>query len=120
MTPFLIDLEANVYTLALGGIKKTLSPKIETGFAFTSDMDDEVVETLITQTFTQSSAILKVLFYKPSDLIFQKIPVREEVRKTEINSLENGYARDTITSVDIQEIDKLRVKVRKNTLGCFS
>ena len=94
--------------------------KIETGFVFTSNLKDEVVEKLITQTFTQISAILKVLFYNPSDLLFQKIPVREEVRKTEINWLGVDYAIDTITSVDIHGIDKLRVKVRKSTLGCFS
>ena len=102
-----------VFTRALCGIEKLNMRKIETGFGFASNMKDEVVEKLITQTLTQSSASLKVLFYNPSDLLFQKTPVREEVRKTEINRLGIDYVIDTITSVDKQENDKLGVKVRK-------
>ena len=39
---------------------KSIYPKIETGYAFTPDMNDEVVEKFNTQTFTQGSAILKI------------------------------------------------------------
>ena len=46
-------------------------------------MRDETVEKFNTQTFTQGSAISEVLYYKPSDLIFQHLPVGEKVRKTE-------------------------------------
>ena len=35
-------------------------PKIETGYAFTLDMNDENVEKLNNQTFTQGSALLKL------------------------------------------------------------
>ena len=98
-----------VFTRALCGITKLNLRKIETGFAFTSNMNDEFVEKFITQTFTQSSAILKVLFYNPSELLFQQVPVRE------IKRMRNGYVIDTITSVDKQENDKLGGKARKNT-----
>ena len=33
-------------------------PRIETGYAHTPDMNDELVETFNNQTFTQGSAIL--------------------------------------------------------------
>ena len=39
---------------------KSVYPKIETGYAFTKDMNDDLVEKFNNQTFTQGSAILKV------------------------------------------------------------
>ena len=41
--------------------EKSKYPSIETGYAFTDDMNDELFEKIIDQTFTQSSAILKVV-----------------------------------------------------------
>ena len=86
-------------------------PRIETGYPFTPDMNDEIVKKFNTQTFTQGSAILKVLCYNPKDLIFQHIPVKETVikktKKIELNRMRNGYILDTLTSVDIQEIIKI-------------
>ena len=40
--------------------KVSMYPRIETGYAFTPDMNDELVEKFNTQTFTQGSAILKI------------------------------------------------------------
>ena len=40
--------------------ESSIFPKIETGYAFTPDMNDELVEKFINQTFTQGSAILKI------------------------------------------------------------
>jgi len=45
------------------------------------------------------------------DIIVQHIPVKEEVKKVEVNRLRNGYIIDTLTSVDIQEIVKIGGKV---------
>ena len=39
--------------------KLSTYPKIERGYAYTSDMNDERVEKFYNQTFTQGSAILK-------------------------------------------------------------
>ena len=66
-----------------------------------------------TQTFTQGSAILKVLYYNPKDLIFQHLAVKEAIKKTELNRMRNGYILDTLTSVDIQEIVKIGGKLIK-------
>ena len=49
--------------------KSSIYPKIETGYAYTSDMNDEVVENFINQTFTQGSGILKINNYIPKTLI---------------------------------------------------
>ena len=57
---------------------KSLYPKIETGYAFTLDMNDEIVQKFITQSFTQGSALSKVSYYNPKDLPFQHLAVEEK------------------------------------------
>ena len=84
----------------------SIFPKIETGYAFTPDMNNEIVEKFNNQTFTQGSAILKIKYYNPKNLINQHLPVKEKVNKTEINRMRNGYITQVLTSVDIQEIVK--------------
>ena len=85
-------------------------PKIETGYAFTPEMNDEIVNQFNTKTFTKS-AILKIKYYNPVDTVLQHIPVKEEVNKIEVNRLRNGYIVDVLTSVDIQEIVRIGGKV---------
>ena len=91
--------------------EKSIYPRIETGYAFTRDMNDELVEKFNIQTFTQGSAILKIKYYNPKDLIVQHLPVKEKEKKIEINRMRNGYIIDTLTSVDIKEIVKIGGKV---------
>ena len=91
--------------------KSSIYPKIETGYAFTPDMNDELVEKFNNQTFTQGSAILKVKYYNPKNLIVQHLPVEEKEKKIEINRMRNGYIIQVLTSVDIQEIVKFGGKV---------
>ena len=90
--------------------ENSIYPKIETVYAFTEDMNDELVEEFNNQTFNKS-AILKIKYYNPPDIILQHLPVKEEVNKIEVNRLRNGYITDTLTSVDIQEIVKIGGKV---------
>ena len=71
--------------------KNSIYPKIETGYAFTRDMNDELVEKFNNQTFTQGSAILKIKYYNPKNLIVQHLPVKEREKKIEINRMRNGY-----------------------------
>ena len=81
--------------------EKTVYPKIETGFAFKLHTNN--------QTFKQDgneSAILKIKYYNPSNLMFQHLPVKQKVFSTR-----NGYTFDTLTSVDICEIIKMGGKV---------
>ena len=91
--------------------EKSIYPRIETGYAFTRDMNDELVENFNSQTFTQGSAILKIKYYNPKDLIVQHLPVKEKEKKIEINRMRNGYIVDILTSVDIQEIVKIGGKI---------
>ena len=81
--------------------EKSIYPKIETGYAFTEDMNDELVKEFNNQTFNKS-AILKIKYYNPPDIILQHLPVKEEVNagpqghagctnKIEVNRLRNGY-----------------------------
>ena len=64
-----------------------------------------------TGNFNQGSAILKIKYYNPRDLIVQHIPVKEREEKIEINRMRNGYIIDTLTCVDIQETVKIGGKV---------
>ena len=93
--------------------EKSIYPRIETGYAFTRDMNNELVEKFKNQTFTQGSAILKIKYYNPKNLIVQHIPIKEKEKekKNEINRMRNGYIIDTSTSVDIQEVVKIGGKV---------
>ena len=86
---------------------KSIYPKIETGYPFTPDMNDELVTKINNRTFTQGSAILKIKYYYPKNLIVQHLPVREKVNKIEINRMRNGYITQVLSSVDIQEIVKI-------------
>ena len=86
---------------------KSIYPRIETGYAFKKDMNDELVEKFDNQSFTQGSAISKVKYYNPKNLIVQHLPVKEKVGKIEVNRMRNGYIVQTLTSFDIQEIVKI-------------
>ena len=96
---------------------KSKYPKIETGYAYTKDMNGELVNKFTSGNFTQGSAILKIKYYNPKNLIVQHLPVKERVNKREINRMRNGYIIETLTSVDIQDIVKIGGKVIKNFKG---
>ena len=103
----------SLYTSAMWD-EKSVYPKIETGFAFKPNMNGVYVEAFNKQTFNQDgdeSAILTVNKYNPPNLIFQHLPVKEMVNKTEVNRMRNGYIIDTLTSIDIQEIVKIGGRV---------
>ena len=91
--------------------EKSIYPRIETGYAYRKDMNDELGEKFNNQTFTQGSAILKIKYYNPKNLIVQHLPIKEKEKKVEINRMRNGYIVDTLTSVDIQEIVRIGGKV---------
>ena len=91
--------------------EKSIYPRIETGYAYTRDMNNELLEKFNTGNFNKESAILKIKYYNPKDLIVQHIPIKEKEKKLEINRMRNGYIIDTLTSVDIQEIVKIGGKV---------
>ena len=87
--------------------QKSIYPKIKTGYAYEKHMNDELVKKFNNQTFTQGSAILKIKYYNPKNLIVQHLPVKEKDQKIEINRMRNGYITQVLTSVDIQEIVKI-------------
>ena len=86
--------------------EKSVYFKIETGFAFKPHMNDVYVEAFNNQSFNES-AILTIKNYNPPDRIFPHLPVKEKVKKIEVNRMGNGYIIDTLTSLDIQEIVKI-------------
>ena len=97
------DFDAvSLYPSAMWDEKSTY-PRIETGYAFTKDMNDELVEKFNTGNFTQGTAILKIKNFNQKKLNVQQIPVKEKEKKIEINRMRDGYNIDTLTSVDIQE-----------------
>ena len=94
--------------------EKSIYPRIETSYAFTKDMNDELVEIFKTGIFNQGSSVLKIKYYNPKNLIVQHLPVKEKEKKIEFNCMRNGYIRQTLTSVDIHEIVKIDGKVIEN------
>ena len=56
--------------------ENSIYPKTETGYAFEKHINDELVEKFNIQTFIQGSAILKIEYYNPKNLIVQHLPVR--------------------------------------------
>ena len=99
--------------------EKSIYPRTETGYAFTPDMNAELVEKFNNQTFTQGSAILKIKYYNPKNLRVQHLPIEGRVKKMEINRMRNGYIVDALTSIDIQEIVKIGGKVIEIYDGVF-
>ena len=90
--------------------ENSIYPRIETGYAFTKDTNNELVKNFNTCSFNQGSAILKTEYYNPKNLIVRHLPVKEIEKKIEINRMRNEYNIDTLTSVDIQVIVKLMEK----------
>ena len=90
---------------------KSIYPKSEKGYAYEKHMNDELVEKIKIQTFTQGSAILRIIYYNPKNLIDQHLPVKEKEKKIEINRMRNGNITQVLTSVDIQETVKIGSKV---------
>ena len=82
-------------------------PRIETGYALTRDMNDELVEKFNTCNFTQGSAKLEIKYFNPKNLIVQHLQVKEKEKKIDINCMRNGYIIDILPSVDIHEIVKI-------------
>ena len=89
------------------------------GYAFTPEMNDDLVENFNDQTFTQGFAISKKKYYNPKNLIVQHIPVKEREKKMENNRMRNGYIEDTSASVYLQQIIKIGGKLVQNYEGVY-
>ena len=88
--------------------------KSETEFVLKPNMNDVYVEAFNNQTFDEDgdeSVLLTLKFYNPPDRIFQHLPVKEKIGKVEVDRMRIGYIIDTLTSVDISEIVKIRGRV---------
>ena len=97
--------------------ENSVYPRVETGYAYSEDMNDELVEKFNTGNFTKGGAILKLNYYNPKKLIAQHLLVKEREKKIDINRMRNGYNMDTLTSVDIQEITEIGGKVIQSYEG---
>ena len=94
--------------------KNSVNLEIETGFTFKPHTKNIFAETFINQSLNQDSdesAILKIKYYNPLDLLFQHLPNKEKVRNIEVNQMRSSYVTDTLPSVDNQEIVKIGGKV---------
>ena len=93
--------------------QKSIHLKIETGYAYTEDMNDDLVEKFNIGKFNQGSAVLNIKYYKPENLIVQHLPVKAKEKKMGIIRMRNGYITQVLTSVDIQEIVKFGGRVNE-------
>ena len=77
-------------------------------------MNDVYQEAFNNQTFNQEnieSAILKIKYYNPPNLLFQHLPVEEKLKNIVLNRMTDGYIMNNINSFDIQEIVKIGEKL---------
>ena len=95
--------------------KNSTWPKIETAYLFKKYMNDAVCYLFNSGKWNQLNrcAFLTVKHHNPDNLIFQHIPINENIknpykknRLEEINRMRNGIIIDTLTSIDIVEIVK--------------
>ena len=73
--------------------KSSVYPKIETGFAFKPHLKKSYVKAFNNKNFSEDgdeSAILTINYHNPPNLIFQHLPVKEKVKKIEVNRMRNG------------------------------
>ena len=77
--------------------EKSIYLKIETGYAYSIVMKDELVEKINSGIINQVSAILKVMVYISEVIVFQHIPVKEKVKKNKVIRLRKSYVNDTLT-----------------------
>ena len=93
--------------------EKSVYHEIETDYAFKPQSNDIFVNDFINKTFHQDgidSAIFKIKYYNPTDLVFQHLPVKEKGEKN--IRMRKGYVNgDTLASVDICKIVKMGGKV---------
>ena len=61
--------------------ENSIYSKIETDYAFTDDMNDEIVEKIDSKLFTRGSVFLKSNMIFSSDLIVQHLPDKAKLRK---------------------------------------
>ena len=109
-----MDIDASSLCPSAMWVENSVYPTIESGFVFKPHLNDVYVEAFKNQTFNQDGdeiAILTINYYKPPDLIFQHLPVKEKVKKVEVNRMRNGYIVDTLTSLDNFEIVNIGGKV---------
>ena len=99
--------------------KNSIYRKKETGYAYITDMNDELVRKFNGQKFSRESAILEIKCYNPKNLIVQHLRNKEREKKNEINRMRNGYIIDHLTSVDVHEIVKIGGKVIEIYEGVF-
>ena len=109
----------NLYPSAMR-YNDSVYPKIETGYTFKHHTNDVFVNVFKSQTFNQDgndSAIWKIKFYNPPNLIFQHLPIKEKIKNIETNRMKNGYFFDTLKLVGICEIVEMVGKVIRSYEG---
>ena len=77
-------------------------------------MNDIYEESFNNQSFNQDCdecTILEINIYKPPDLMFQHVPVKEKVKNNEVKRMKDCHTVDILTIADIQQIVKLGGKV---------
>ena len=80
----MMDFDGDSNYLSAMWDENSVYPKKESGFVFTPHMNDVYVIAFNDQTYNEDgneSAILKIKYYSPLNLIFHHLPVKEKVEK---------------------------------------
>ena len=80
----LMDFDAtSIYPSAMRD-DESVYPKIETGYPFNIDMNDEIVKNFNSGIFIQCSVSLQVIYFTSAEIKFQHLPVKERVSQIDV------------------------------------
>ena len=106
LTDSLIDIDAISLYPSARWVEKSIYPGIETGYAFTKDMNDELVEKFNCGKFTQGSGVSRRNYYNPKHFVVKHLLAKKS-KRIEVNRMKKDYIVDVLASADIQEIVKI-------------
>ena len=61
--------------------KEAIHPKIESGYAFKKELNDEYVIAYRNQSFARSRTLFTIKSFNPKVVVFQHIPVKKKKKK---------------------------------------
>ena len=96
--------------------KKSILRKIKSEYVFTKDMNDQLINAILCQSFTECSAFFRTKYYRPEDKKFNKNK-KGKKGKVKVNRIRNWNCNIPLTNVDNPKVGKIGEKFNKNCDG---
>ena len=102
LTDLLMDFDATSLYRSAMWYEKSIHARNETGYTYTKNKNDELVQKLNSGNFIQGSDVWKLKYYIPENLIVQHVPDKENVNEIEVDRMRKGYIVNVLKSVDFK------------------